>query len=133
MPPHKHKLEDEDEINCGSPLSFKISNDKVKNVKPRAEKKIKTEKPKKEKLDAKKIEALSTVGKDSKVRTVALQGDEATDLILNYLSEQNRPYSATEISANLHGKVLNFLLNMLVIYSANYLCKRWQNLLRISY
>ncbi|KAH8819719.1 Tat binding protein 1-interacting protein-domain-containing protein [Xylogone sp. PMI_703] len=32
-------------------------------------------------------------------------GDAASELILEYLSQQNRPYSATDISANLHNKV----------------------------
>lgn len=35
----------------------------------------------------------------------SLVGEAATDLILEYLTQQNRPYSATEISANLHNKV----------------------------
>ncbi|KAF2400074.1 Tat binding protein 1-interacting [Trichodelitschia bisporula] len=32
-------------------------------------------------------------------------GDAATDAVLSYLRQQNRPYSATDISANLHNKV----------------------------
>ncbi|KAF2129949.1 TBPIP-domain-containing protein [Dothidotthia symphoricarpi CBS 119687] len=32
-------------------------------------------------------------------------GNEAADMILHYLHMQNRPYSALEISANLHNKV----------------------------
>lgn len=31
--------------------------------------------------------------------------DEAPTLILNYLIQQNRPYSATDVSSNLHNKV----------------------------
>ena len=34
-----------------------------------------------------------------------MTGDEANALMVWYLKEQNRPYSATEVSANLHGKV----------------------------
>ncbi|RDI78527.1 hypothetical protein Vi05172_g11409 [Venturia inaequalis] len=33
------------------------------------------------------------------------KGDAAADMILHYLRKQNRPYSATDISANLHNKV----------------------------
>ncbi len=42
-------------------------------------------------------------GKGEKVKPVT--GEEAVQVILAYLKGQNRPYSATEISANLHGKV----------------------------
>lgn len=43
--------------------------------------------------------------KDGKVKEKPVTGDEAIELIARYLKEQNRPYSATEVSANLHGKV----------------------------
>ncbi|KAK6335372.1 hypothetical protein TWF696_002151 [Orbilia brochopaga] len=33
------------------------------------------------------------------------KGDEAVEMILDYLRKQNRPYSATDISANLHNAV----------------------------
>jgi 26S proteasome regulatory subunit (ATPase 3-interacting protein) len=33
------------------------------------------------------------------------QADNPHELILSYLMAQNRPYSSTEISANLHNKV----------------------------
>ncbi|KAF3167179.1 hypothetical protein EYR41_011914 [Orbilia oligospora] len=33
------------------------------------------------------------------------KGDEAVEMILDYLQKQNRPYSATDISANLHNAV----------------------------
>lgn len=57
--------------------------------------------------------AATTGGKDSKKKlgtgeygkSKPVSGDEAEKLILQYLKEQNRPYSATEVSANLHGKV----------------------------
>ncbi|KAF2851170.1 homologous-pairing protein-like protein 2 [Plenodomus tracheiphilus IPT5] len=32
-------------------------------------------------------------------------GNEASDLVLHYLRKQNRPYSAIDVSANLHNKV----------------------------
>ncbi|KAF8537099.1 homologous-pairing protein-like protein 2 [Trichophaea hybrida] len=34
-----------------------------------------------------------------------LKGDEATEMILEYLTKQNRPYSATDVSSNLHNAV----------------------------
>ena len=46
-------------------------------------------------------------GKDGKVKPVT--GEEACELIINYLKEQNRPYGATDVSANLHGKVRTLL------------------------
>jgi 26S proteasome regulatory subunit (ATPase 3-interacting protein) len=70
-------------------------------LKQKAEKakisKVKTEKL--EKLKGNKKER----GKGDKIKPVT--GDGAVDLIAEYLRTQNRPYSATEISANLHGKV----------------------------
>ncbi|GAA5843119.1 hypothetical protein JCM11251_003936 [Rhodosporidiobolus azoricus] len=43
----------------------------------------------------------------TKDKTVSLKGDQAEDLILSYLKEQNRPYGATDISANLKNRVSN--------------------------
>ncbi|KAF2277571.1 homologous-pairing protein-like protein 2 [Westerdykella ornata] len=40
-----------------------------------------------------------------KEKTEKVSANEAADTILNYLRKQNRPYSATDISANLHNKV----------------------------
>ncbi|RPB17789.1 homologous-pairing protein-like protein 2 [Morchella conica CCBAS932] len=34
-----------------------------------------------------------------------LAGDQANELIIDYLRQQNRPYSATDVSANLHNAV----------------------------
>ncbi|RDL31772.1 uncharacterized protein BP5553_09174 [Venustampulla echinocandica] len=53
-----------------------------------------------------------SAGKDGKTKPVS--GDEAEKLILQYLKEQNRPYSATEVSANLHGKVTKTLADRLL-------------------
>jgi len=39
------------------------------------------------------------------LKVKAVVGEEAEALIVEYLKVQNRPFSATEISANLHGKV----------------------------
>ncbi|GAA5884773.1 hypothetical protein JCM6882_005387 [Rhodosporidiobolus microsporus] len=41
----------------------------------------------------------------NKDKVVSLKGDQAEELVLNYLKEQNRPYGATDISANLKGRV----------------------------
>ena len=43
-----------------------------------------------------------------KEKVKAVSGEEAEKLIKEYLKIQNRPYSATEVSANLHGKVCLF-------------------------
>ncbi|KAF2665092.1 TBPIP-domain-containing protein [Microthyrium microscopicum] len=40
-----------------------------------------------------------------KEKTEKVTGDAAVDTVLRYLIKQNRPYSATDISANLHNKV----------------------------
>ncbi|OCK87289.1 Tat binding protein 1-interacting [Cenococcum geophilum 1.58] len=40
-----------------------------------------------------------------KEKAERVSADAAADTILNYLRKQNRPYSATDISANLHNKV----------------------------
>ncbi|POS83928.1 hypothetical protein EPUL_004259 [Erysiphe pulchra] len=106
MPPRKHKLEDGEETDSTSP-SQKIKKEASKIMKVKTEKKPKTERVKKEKSDGKKIEinAFTKSGKEVKEKVSALHGDEAMELMLKYLKDQNRPYSATEISANLHGKV----------------------------
>ncbi|TVY89102.1 Homologous-pairing protein [Lachnellula willkommii] len=110
-----------------SPLKPKASKvEKTKSDKPakatkakaeKIEKAIKAEKkdvgvdkPKKESVK----KEVKDVKKDSggiggsgagKEKVKAVTGDEAEKLVLAYLKEQNRPYSATEVSANLHGKV----------------------------
>ncbi|OLL25354.1 Homologous-pairing protein 2 [Neolecta irregularis DAH-3] len=40
-----------------------------------------------------------------KVKTTQVKGDEAEKIVLEYLRKQNRPYSATDISCNLHNSV----------------------------
>ncbi|PRQ77990.1 Tat binding protein 1(TBP-1)-interacting protein (TBPIP)-domain containing protein [Rhodotorula toruloides] len=40
-----------------------------------------------------------------KEKVVSAKGDEAEELVLSYLIEQNRPYGATDISANLKNRV----------------------------
>lgn len=70
-------------------------------MKPKTEKgkvtKVKTEKPEKSKSDKKE--------RDKGEKNKPLIGDQAMELIAEYLKTQNRPYSATEVSANLHGRV----------------------------
>jgi hypothetical protein len=96
-----------------SPLKPKTSQAKIEKSKTapkiKAEKAPKTkaeklEKPKVEKAKTEKKPGKDDKGaKEEKVKTVT--GDEAVVLILEYLKAQNRPFSATEVSANLHGKV----------------------------
>lgn len=73
---------------------LKPKTEKSKVVKPKTVQPDKTEKAKAEKKEKEKTE---------KVKPAT--GDEAIHLIAEYLKAQNRPYSATEVSANLHGKV----------------------------
>lgn len=70
-------------------------------LKPKTEK-AKVVKAKAEKLDKSKNDKKDQE-KGGKVKPV--NGDEALQLIADYLKAQNRPYSATEVSANLHGNV----------------------------
>jgi 26S proteasome regulatory subunit (ATPase 3-interacting protein) len=74
--------------------------EKAKVTKTKSEKADKADKSKK---DAKEKE------KGDKIKPVT--GDEAMELIEEYLRAQNRPYSATEVSANLHGKVSPHVLS----------------------
>ncbi|TVY16860.1 Homologous-pairing protein 2 [Lachnellula arida] len=67
--------------------------------------KPKKESVKKEVKDVKKDGGGIGGGGAGKEKVKAVTGDEAEKLVLAYLKEQNRPYSATEVSANLHGKV----------------------------
>ena len=73
---------------------------------PKAEKVEKVSKPKAEKKAADKGgDGKGGDGKVVKEKVKAVTGNEAVSLVLGYLKAQNRPFSATEISANLHGKV----------------------------
>jgi 26S proteasome regulatory subunit (ATPase 3-interacting protein) len=67
--------------------------------------KSKVEKPKAERVVKAKIEKKVEKKTEKTEKVKAVTGDEAVELILDYLKTQNRPYSATEVSANLHGKV----------------------------
>ncbi|KAG4418154.1 hypothetical protein IFR04_008675 [Cadophora malorum] len=53
-------------------------------------------------------------GKDGKEKVKPVAGEEAVELIGNYLKVQNRPYSATEVSLNLHGKVTKTVADKLL-------------------
>jgi 26S proteasome regulatory subunit (ATPase 3-interacting protein) len=94
-------------------LKPKTKKAKVEKVKAEKPEKTKVDKPKAEKAAKPKMEKVEKGekvkgekdGKDGKTRVKAVAGDEAIELILEYLRAQNRPYSATEVSANLHGKV----------------------------
>ncbi|TVY64193.1 Homologous-pairing protein, partial [Lachnellula suecica] len=86
--------------------------EKVVKVKSGAEKDEKVVKEKKE--TAVKKDAVVKKEKDAKEKVKAVTGDEAEKLIVAYLKEQNRPYSATEVSANLHGKVTKTVADKLL-------------------
>lgn len=86
--------------------------EKVKLEKVKTEKVEKVEKPKAEKAEKSVKKTREKDGKDGKdgkgekgEKVKPVTGDEAVELMTAYLRQQNRPYSATEISANLHGKV----------------------------
>ena len=120
MAPRKKLDDDFDASATPSPLKpktekakvEKVKSDKTKVAKPKKEK-AEGEKPKavkkvevkkeKEKVDAEKKDAVK-----EKVKPVT--GEEAQELILTYLKKENRPYGATDVSANLHGKVYSLLL-----------------------
>jgi 26S proteasome regulatory subunit (ATPase 3-interacting protein) len=120
MAPRKTKLDDEDD-DASSLASevLKPKNSKSKVTKPKAEKpktekvkieKVKKEVAKKEKVDGEKqkkepVKKDAARDKDGKEKVKAVNGEEAVALMVAYLREQNRPYSATDVSANLHGKV----------------------------
>jgi 26S proteasome regulatory subunit, ATPase 3, interacting protein len=93
----------------------KVKSDKAKTTKPKSEKTEKAKAVKKEAGEKVKKEKAEGDGagsggkKDVKEgkgeKFKAVNGEEAIEIMGRYLREQNRPYSATEISANLHGKV----------------------------
>jgi 26S proteasome regulatory subunit, ATPase 3, interacting protein len=94
MAPRKPKPDDDASSTTSElPPVLKPKNEKAKVTKPKAEK-AKSDKPKVEKPKAVKKEKVK-----------AVNGEEAVEIMARYLKEQNRPYSATEVSANLHGKV----------------------------
>ena len=121
MAPRKPKPTDDDTSSTTSelPTVLKPKNEKAKVTKPKVEKpkvekdkdKSKHEKPKAVKRDVKSDGKKDAdvkggdKGKDGKEKVKAVTGDEAVEVMKRYLKEQNRPYSATEVSANLHGKV----------------------------
>ncbi|PMD67101.1 TBPIP-domain-containing protein [Hyaloscypha bicolor E] len=135
MAPRKPKPDDDASSNTSElPPVLKPKNEKAKVTKPKAEKaksdKPKVEKPKavkKEKVEkdgeaagkkevkadgAKKEGDGKKVGEKEKVK--AVNGEEAIEIMARYLKEQNRPYSATEVSANLHGKVTKTVADKLL-------------------
>ncbi|KAM3073913.1 hypothetical protein ACMFMG_008530 [Clarireedia jacksonii] len=52
--------------------------------------------------------------KNGKEKVKAVTGDEATEVILQYLRRENRPFSAGDVSGNLHGKVTKTLTDKLL-------------------
>jgi 26S proteasome regulatory subunit (ATPase 3-interacting protein) len=106
----KPKAEDADPL---KPKTEKAKIEKTKVEKPKGEKVKAEKKPKAEKTEKVKVEKKipaervnkGDTEKGEKEKVKAVTGDEAMELIAVYLKAQNRPYSATEISANLRGKV----------------------------
>jgi hypothetical protein len=94
------------------PAILKPQNDKSKVTKAIAEKKKVVKKEaadtKKEVKEGKKEVKAVKEGKDGKEKVEKVNGEEAEKLILEYLRDQNRPYGATDLSANLRGKVCFF-------------------------
>jgi hypothetical protein len=130
MAPRKPKSTDDDASSTTSelppvlkPKTEKAKVEKVKSEKP------KTAKPKavKKEKDGEKVEKAKKDGDGSgggvsikkageKEKVKAVNGEEAVEIMVRYLTEQNRPYSATEVSANLHGKVSFFPLSFPLAY-----------------
>ena len=116
MAPRVLKPESEDGTATPKALKPKTEKAKVEKVKTPRVKAEKAEKPEKAlkavKPKAEKAEKRTADKGDGKVgdkavkeKVKAVTGEEAEKLILEYLRAQNRPFSATEVSANLHGKV----------------------------
>lgn len=59
----------------------------------------------KAKVVAKEIKDTKGIGKDGKEKVKAVTGDEAQEVLMQYLTRENRPFSAGDVSGNLHGKV----------------------------
>lgn len=126
MAPRKSKTDDDSHDETGSLASevLKPKTAKAKVTKPKVEKpkvdKVKTEKVKKavaakDGVEKVKKELAATAKEEPVVKDAAatgakekvkvVTGEEAMKVMEAYLKEQNRPYSATEVSVNLHGKV----------------------------
>ncbi|KAM0187571.1 hypothetical protein ACHAPC_003924 [Botrytis cinerea] len=68
----------------------------------------------KETKENKEAKDTKVIGKDGKEKIKAVTGDEAQEVLLEYLSRENRPFSAGDISGNLHGKVTKTLTDKLL-------------------
>lgn len=107
--PLKAKTEKAKVTKAKAPKKEKVDGEKL--TKPKAVKKEKVVADGEEKEKKPKKAATDGVKKsagDGKEKVKPVNGEEAIGLIAKYLKEQNRPYSATEVSANLHGKVCLF-------------------------
>jgi 26S proteasome regulatory subunit, ATPase 3, interacting protein len=122
MAPRKPKDDDASSTTSDAipnPAVLKPKTEKAKVTKTKSEEKSKTAAPKAEKPKTKaaagKKDDVKTggdgkAGGAGKAKEKAVNGEEAVEIMGKYLRETNRPYSATEISANLHGKVSPFSL-----------------------
>ncbi|CZR57628.1 uncharacterized protein PAC_07517 [Phialocephala subalpina] len=109
----KEKKVDDGEVGDTDGGDGEFGEREVKEVKKRVVKpKVKKEAGDGEDVKAGKGAGGRPDGKGEKVKPVT--GDEAVSLILGYLKAQNRPYSATEVSANLHNKVTKTVADKLL-------------------
>jgi hypothetical protein len=83
----------------------KVTAEKLLAVAEEVGGKVKSKGVVKDKGEKKDTKEGKKVDKDGKEKVEKVSGEEAERLILKYLREQNRPYGATDLSANLRGKV----------------------------
>ncbi|RAL60638.1 hypothetical protein DID88_009956 [Monilinia fructigena] len=83
--------------------------DKVEKVKAPSKAKAQSKEKAfpKEKEDKEIKDVKTKVGWERKVKAVT--GDEAQEVLVEYLTRENRPFSAGDVSGNLHGKVTKTL------------------------
>ncbi|KAJ8061532.1 hypothetical protein OCU04_009345 [Sclerotinia nivalis] len=68
----------------------------------------------KEVKEVKETKETKVIGKDGKEKVKAVTGDEAQEVLMEYLIRENRPFSAGDVSGNLHGKVTKTLTDKLL-------------------
>ncbi|APA13463.1 predicted protein [Sclerotinia sclerotiorum 1980 UF-70] len=64
--------------------------------------------------EIKETKEAKLIGKDGKEKVKAVTGDEAQEVLMEYLIRENRPFSAGDVSGNLHGKVTKTLTDKLL-------------------
>ncbi|KAF7854695.1 hypothetical protein EAF04_010264 [Stromatinia cepivora] len=68
----------------------------------------------KEVKETKETKETKVIGKDGKEKVKAVTGDEAQEVLMEYLIRENRPFSAGDVSGNLHGRVTKTLTDKLL-------------------